>query len=160
MLNTQKENTFSLKSIIHKALFLPNSLEPIDLLQNFKQTHSHMAIVVDEYGGTEGIVTIEDILEEIIGDFYNENQQQLIQKFSQKQYLVNPIVSISELNHILKINLPVLNKTEANTLSGFLQVIHEKIPQKDEIILYNQMEFKVLQTQAQTITKVLVNLKP
>jgi CBS domain containing-hemolysin-like protein len=129
-----------------------------ELLQDLQQKRVHLATVVDEYGGTAGIVTIEDLLEEIVGeirDEYDEHEEVRIQKIDEKESVVDARVSIRDVNEALDLHLDV---DELDTLGGL--VYHElgKVPIEGDEVRVNGCLVTVLSTEGRRIKKLRVRI--
>ncbi len=147
----------SIKSILHPPLFIPETKRALELLQEFRQKNTPMAIVVDEYGGTAGLVTIEDLLEELFGEIEDEfdSQQVFIRKISDNVYHVSARVEIDDLNQQLGLNIP---KGEYDTLAGFILSRLGHIPRRDEVIEFNNIRFVVTKTTRRKIEWIRIEL--
>ena len=137
-----KKNKFDLRNIVKKPFFIPDAAKIGKLLQTFQKKRLHLAIVVDEYGGVEGIVTLEDILEEIVGDIFDEHDEVdvLIKKVRDNVYILDGGLQIKELNSKLELDLPC---DVDNTIAGFLLTAAGHIPKEKEIIKYENITFRV-----------------
>ncbi len=137
---------FSLKRLasLRKTLFVPESKKIGDLLKLFQSEHAQMAIVVDEFGGTAGIVTIEDVLEEIVGEIYDEHEkaEPRIKETSPGCYTVQAKMAIEEIADLFDIELPEQELYE--TLGGLVITHAGRVPQKDETIEFEGLQFRVL----------------
>jgi CBS domain containing-hemolysin-like protein len=138
--------------------FVPDTKKVDELLQDLQQKRVHLAIVVDEYGGTAGIVTIEDLLEEIVGeirDEYDENEEIPIQRIDERNAVVDARVSIRDVNEALDLHLDV---DELDTLGGL--VYHElgKVPAEGDAVRVNGCLVTVLSTQGRRIKKLRVRI--
>jgi CBS domain containing-hemolysin-like protein len=138
--------------------FVPDTKKVDELLQDLQQKRVHLAIVVDEYGGTAGIVTIEDLLEEIVGeirDEYDENEEIPIQRIDERNAVVDARVSIRDVNEALDLHLDV---DEPDTLGGL--VYHElgKVPAEGDEVRVNGCLVTVLSTQGRRIKKLRVRI--
>ncbi|MFN8635911.1 MAG: hemolysin family protein [Chloroflexota bacterium] len=144
--------------IARAAYFVPDTKKVDELLQDLQQKRVHMAVVVDEYGGTAGIVTIEDLLEEIVGeirDEYDVNEELPIQQIDEREAVVDARVSIRDLNEALDVHLDV---EELDTLGGL--VYHElgKLPTEGDEVRVNGCLVTVLSTQGRRIKKLRVRV--
>jgi putative hemolysin len=144
--------------IARKPYFVPDTKKVDELLQDLQQKRVHLAIVVDEYGGTAGIVTIEDLLEEIVGeirDEYDENEEIPIQRIDERDSVVDARVSIRDVNEALDLHLDV---DELDTLGGL--VYHElgKVPAEGDEVRVNGCLVTVLSTQGRRIKKLRVRI--
>ena len=146
----------TLEDIIRPAYFVSDTKQIGNLLKDMQRNKVHMAIVVDEYGGVEGLVTIEDIIEEIVGEIQDEYDVDLQEVESEKSgvYLVNPIISIDNFNKRFKANIP--DDPDYQTLSGFLQKVTGHIPEIYERIDYKGLSYVVTKKAGNTILQVRV----
>ncbi len=155
------QNQLSLAKIARKAIFIPESKMIHDLLHEFQEKKMHIAIVVDEYGGTAGLITMEDILEEIIGeirDEYDEHENQ-ITKINENQFLVLGNVSIDDLNELS--NAEIIEKDEDfETVAGFVLTLAGHIPKEDYSFVNNNYKFTVKEILNKRIKKVLIEKLP
>lgn len=121
-LNSQKtDETFDLRKVIRECIFVPETKLISNLMQEFQRKNMHMSIVVDEYGGTSGIITLEDILEEIVGEIRDEfdDEEDEITEISENKFLVSGKVDIDEIEEKLKIKIEVPDE-DFETLGGFI----------------------------------------
>jgi len=134
--------SLELEKIIRPAFFIPETKIINALLIELREKKSHMAIVVDEYGGMSGIITLEDIVEKIIGDIQDEFDNEIddIIELSDHSYLINPRITIEELNEQLGINLKV---DQIDTLGGLMFMLFGRIPLKGEKVTYHNMVFTI-----------------
>lgn len=156
-LRSNKEE-LNIKRLIRPAYYVPQSKKAIDLLTEMQLEKVHMAIVLDEYGGTLGLVTIEDILEEIVGDILDEydDEKDLVEYVDENTLIVRSQISIEDTNSILGDNLP---EDEFESLGGFVFNLIGKIPEAGEIIEYNDIIFKILEVQNRRIKKIEIKKK-
>lgn len=145
----------SVRELVREAYFVPESKRLDDLLRELQQQRVHMAIVVDEYGAVAGLVTIEDLVEEIIGDIQDEydKEELLVEKISADEYLVDAKISLDELNEVLDTNL---TSEEYETLGGFVYAQLDKIPTVGDVVRYDGFTFTILGTKGRRVTKVKV----
>lgn len=147
------------KELMRAPLFVPEFMPVSELLKEFKAKKMHMAIVVDEYGGTAGIVTMEDILEEIFGeimDEYDEGEHIGIKKVTENSYLVDATLSLNDIERELRIEFP---EGEFDTLAGYLLEKFKHIPKVGETYEDERISFKVVAASRNKIEKVLVTIK-
>lgn len=147
----------TINEIVRTAYFVPESKRIISLLAEFKKQHIHLACVVDEYGGFSGIVTMEDILEEIVGDIQDEydQEEEEIQAVSGDAYLLDARLSISDFNDQLGFELP---NEDVDTIGGFLFELFGRVPSVREKIKYQgEIEFEVMAITGNKIKKVKVS---
>jgi len=146
--------------LMRPVLFAPPSMPAGDLLLKMQSTHLHMAVVVDEYGGTEGIVTIEDLVEEIVGeisDEHDEQEEELIVP-SGKGYVVSARADLAELEKLLATDLlpPDLDE-ETETVGGLVFTLAGRVPARGEIIRHDSgMEFEILEADPRRVKKIRV----
>ncbi len=145
--HVQKTNSFSWQTLIRPAFFVPENKRISDLLQEFRQNKMHMAIVVDEYGGTSGLITLEDILEEIVGEIRDESDEEdsMIQKVSEKTYLCNGKASLNDLVKALGLDEDYFDefKGGAETLAGLILELKGEIPELGTKIQLNYLTFVI-----------------
>jgi len=146
------------KSLARKALFIPPTKKLDDLLRDFQREKTHIAIVVDEYGGTEGVVTLDDILEEIIGDFGDEvaeEEESLYLELKNGVYLFDAKIDLDDLDEILDTEVSSVDD-EFETLGGLIYYQTEKIPSVGETIQYKNLECTVHSLENNRVKKVRV----
>lgn len=145
----------SVRELVREAYFVPESKRLDDLLRELQQQRVHMAIVVDEYGAVAGLVTIEDLVEEIIGDIQDEydKEELLVERISADEYLVDAKISLDELNEVLDTNL---TSEEYETLGGFVYAQLDKIPTVGDVVRHDGFTFTILGTKGRRVTKVKV----
>jgi magnesium and cobalt transporter len=139
----KKHKDFKLRDILRPVSIIPESKRLDTLLQEFRVNHQHMAIVVDEYGNVAGLVTIEDVLEQIVGDIEDEHDfddENYIKKHSKTTYIVKAITPVEEFNKYFEANLD----DEADTIGGILLKAFGHLPKRGENIIFDQFRFKVL----------------
>ncbi|ASJ22799.1 hemolysin C [Brachyspira hampsonii] len=151
-----EEKTFSLKKILHKPLFVPISISLMELLKNFREKQIHIAMVVDEYGGFSGIVSMEDVLEQIIGDIRDEydEEDEEIKSNDDGTYLVDARTRIDDFNKYDI--LPPIPDDEADTVGGFLFSYLGRLPKRNEDIEYNGYSFTVVGKSGNIVTKIRI----
>ncbi|WP_339071760.1 CBS domain-containing protein [Chitinophaga sp. 180180018-2] len=132
-----------ISSIIHPILAVPETMSAIDLLSKFNKERKSIAWVVDEFGGTAGIVTIEDVLEEIFGDIKDEHdEEEFVEKqIAEKEYIFSGRLELDYLNERYGLDFP---EDESETLSGYIINHHETIPKIKERIIIDDYEFDIL----------------
>jgi CBS domain containing-hemolysin-like protein len=137
------KNPKDLKSAMHKVPAVPEAMNAVDLLNQFTKERKSIAWVIDEFGGTAGIVTMEDILEEIFGEIQDEyDEEEYVQKqLSATEFIFSGRLEVEFINEKYKLNLPI---DEAETLSGYIIENHEAIPKQNEKIIIGDYEFNIL----------------
>ncbi len=157
-----KPAAFRWQSLIRPAYFVPETKKIDDLLEEFRTNKIHMAIVVDEFGGTSGLVTMEDILEEIVGDIsdeYDEEEKQY-SLLSDGSYIFEAKIQLSDFFRVVNVNEDEFGSLteEVETLAGLLLEIKGDLPERREIIDYKQYRFQVLEADNRRILKVKYTL--
>lgn len=156
------DENFRWQSLIREAFFVPESRMIDDLLEDFRQRKVHIAIVVDEYGGTQGIVTLEDVIEEIVGEIDDEydDTSARYRKVGDDTYIFDAKTPIGDFCHDVGIDEEELGDIgEAETIAGLLLEIKGDFPTRKEILHRGPCEFEVLQIERRRITRVRVKVK-
>lgn len=149
------ENKFrTIKEIMRPAHFIPENMKVNDLLRDFQKLHMQIAIVTNEFGATAGIVTMEDIIEELVGEIQDEHDEEkpIVEKKSETEFIVNAHSSIGDVNESLPMALPENPKYE--TVSGLINFLWGRIPGVNEKRQYAGYEFIILQRKKQTVETV------
>lgn len=155
-----ERTTINWRTIARKALFIPATKKLDDLLRDFQQEKTHIAIVVDEYGGTEGLITLDDILEEIVGDIsdeYGENEEQLYTQFKNGVYIFDAKIDLDDMEEILEIDLTA-DDDDFETLGGLVYHLTERIPNVGERVYYKDLELTIHSVQNNRVRKLRVKL--
>jgi gliding motility-associated protein GldE len=149
------------KTISRKALFIPVTKKLDDLLRDFQQEKTHMAVVVDEYGGTEGVVTMDDILEELVGEMVDEGdeEERLYKRFKNGIYVFDAQIDLDDMEDVLEREL-TSEEDDFETLGGLIYSITENLPMVGERVIYKDVELTVHSVQKNRIKKVRVKLLP
>jgi magnesium and cobalt transporter len=149
------------QSLIKNILFAPPSMKAFDLLTRMKKTKIHIAAIIDEYGGTDGIVTINNIISEIVGVIDdNENQEILITQISPNEYELSGRAELDELKELYKIDLYKDEYGEIETINGLILSISSSIPSINEIIKINEnFEFLIKDVSDRMVLKALLRKK-
>nr|WP_025881694.1 gliding motility-associated protein GldE [Segatella baroniae] len=158
----QKNANFRWQSLIRPAYFVPETKKIDDLLREFQDNKVHIAIVVDEFGGTSGIVTLEDILEEIVGEINDEydEDEHIYSKLNFNTYVFAGKTLLSDFCKILNINDDEFSEVEgeADTLAGLLLEIKGDFLSVHEVIDYKNYTFEILSVDERRITKIKVTV--
>jgi len=154
---TAQDNSLSIKDIMRPARYVPDSIPVDNLLKQIRTEGNSLAVVVDEYGGTTGIITVEDILEEVVGEIYDEHDKEetSIIRTGKNRYLIDALTEIDRLNEYFKIELP---KEDYETISGFLLKNMGKIPETSETFRFNNINFIIKETDTRSIKKIIIVL--
>ncbi len=149
-------NLILLHDVIRPAYFVPETKRISQLMRELQQQRSHMAVVIDEFGGTEGIITMEDILEEIVGEIHDEYDEVLkdIEQVADGSFIVNARTSIRDFNERFHANLPEADEYE--TVSGFLNKVAGRIPELNEEFMFDRLAFTIVKKSQRRIRLVRV----
>ncbi|MFL0683691.1 MAG: gliding motility-associated protein GldE [Algoriphagus aquaeductus] len=159
-----KDENFDWRTLIRKSFFVPENKKVDSLLKDFQKMRVHMAIVVDEYGGTSGLVTLEDLIEEIIGeinDEFDDTETIFFQEIDTDTFIFEGKVSLNDFCKKLELDPQVFEevKGESESLGGLLLELNSKLPKNGTKITFEDFEFTVLAVDARKIKKVKVHLK-
>ncbi len=157
----QGKDSISIRDVMRPAYFIPEGKMVDELLAEFKRSKLQLAIVRDEYGGTAGLVTIEDLLEEIVGEIQDEydEEEPLLNVVDEKTAIVNARMNIDDLNEELGLEIP--EGEEYETVGGFVFGLFGRQPEEGETIRYENAEFTVQATEGGRITAIrIMKLEP
>jgi putative hemolysin len=150
-------DNINVKTLLRPAHFVPETKNIDALFRELQSTNNHMAILIDEYGGFSGIVTIEDLIEEIMGNIFDEYDENTdyIKKIDSNTYLINGLIPIDEVNESLNINLP---SDDIDTIGGFVVTLLGTIPKDDDdsTIEYDNLKFKIEKVNEKRIEELKV----
>jgi CBS domain containing-hemolysin-like protein len=154
---TEHRELIVLTDILRPAFFVPETKKIGEILKDFQKKHLHMGIVVNEHGNVEGLITLEDIMEEIVGEIEDEYDIETrdVQKDKLGIFLVNPLISITDLNLKFNSDIPVDND-DYHTLSGFLQKVTGHVPEIYERIDYKGLVFTITKKSGNRLLQVKV----
>ena len=153
----QGSEDFNLSDILRPANIIPESKRLNVLLKEFREQRYHMALVIDEYGGISGLITIEDILEEIVGeieDETDEDHEDFIRKVSDSDYILKALTPIEDFNECFKTQL---NEDEFDTVGGIVMQAFGHMPSRNEKVVINEYTFRVLYSDSRQIHLLRVN---
>ena len=161
----EKPATFRWQSLVRSAYFVPETKKIDDLLREFQQNKVHIAIVVDEFGGTSGLITMEDILEEIVGEINDEYDEEEMQytKLNYNTYVFEGKTQLTDFCRLLKLDDDIFDDVEdADTLAGLLLELKGDFPGIHEVLAFKHLTFEVLKKEQRRISrvKVIVGEKP
>lgn len=148
-----------LKNIVRKPLYVPESMRAFKVLELFKQTAIHFALVIDEYGGIQGLMTLNDILEAIVGDIpsIEEPGEPMIVQRDDGSWLIDGMLPIAEFKKLFHIaELPAEEMGEYQTVGGFVMMSMERIPSPSEHFDWGGLRFEVMDMDGHRVDKVLV----
>ncbi len=155
----EEEPSLNWKTISRKALFIPITKKLDDLLRDFQKEKTHMAVVVDEYGGTEGLITMDDILEEIVGDIVDDEGEEpsLYTRFKSGIYIFDAQIDLDDMEDILECEL-TSEDDEYETLGGLIYHLTESLPTVGVRVKFRNLELTVHSVQNNRIKKVRVKV--
>ena len=151
---------FEIRQLLRPATFVPESKRLNVLLREFRENRNHIAVVIDEYGGVAGLVTIEDVLEEIVGEIEDEHDEQddgFIRKLSDNDFLVKALTPIEDFNAFFGASL---SDEEFDTVGGIVMQAFGYLPRRNEIAEIEGFQFKVLNADSRQIHLLRLNLDP
>lgn len=155
LLNYNINQSFDLRTILNEILFVPASIYSIELFEKFRIYKTNIALIVDEYGGTQGLITLHDLIESIVGDMpekFDKSEPEIFQR-KDKSYLVDGSIEIKKLSELLFVEFAAKDYT---TLGGFLMKRLGKIPKVGDIITYSLYKFEVMDMDGKRVDKVLI----
>jgi CBS domain containing-hemolysin-like protein len=157
--NGRRSESKKVKDLLRKAMFVPESKRVSDLLREMQAKKTHMAIVVDEYGDIDGLVTLEDLLEEIVGeieDEYDRDEPQ-VKPIDDNTLLVNGRLAIDELSELLNVELP---DAEWDTVGGLMAGLLGQVPTRGQEVRFDGLTFRAERVQGRRIAQVLIRKDP
>ena len=157
-----EQDNFDWHKIIRPPFFVPENKKIDDLLREFQNKKTHLAIVVDEYGGTSGIVTLEDVIEEIVGEINDEfdDDDLVYSKLDEDNFVFEGKAALNDVYRILQIDGSDFEdaKGEADTLAGFLIEIEGRIPSKNDKINFKNLLFIIESADNRRIKRVKITI--
>lgn len=149
-------NHDDLRELMREAFFVVGSKKISDLLKVFQQKKQHLAVVIDEFGGTEGIITLEDILEELVGEIQDEedDEEKIVDKVGENVFWVQATQPLDEINEFLPKEIPLSEDNEYHTLAGFILHELEDIPEENQEFNINDYHFKILKMNNKSVDLV------
>lgn len=151
-----KKGKIHIRELLLTPLFVPETQRLHDVLQKFRRSKMHMAIVLDEHGGVAGLVTLEDILEELVGEISDESDKMetQIEKQPDGSYIIDGGILITDFNRMLEATLP--ENAQYNSVSGFLLSIFRRFPKRGEKITYQNFSFEIKEKDRRRIKSIIV----
>jgi CBS domain containing-hemolysin-like protein len=159
VLKSVVENNYkSIRNLMRPVHFVPETMKINQLLKDFQKFHIQIAIVINEYGGTIGLVTMEDIIEELVGDIQDEHDEEKpnIQKLSEFEFILNASATIVDANNVLPV--AIQENPIYETISGYVNFIFGKIPAQNEKIEYGGYEITILKRNQKNVEQVKFRL--
>ena len=161
-LGENNNDSFEWLKQIRPAFFVPESKKINDLLQDFQEMKNHLAIVIDEYGGSSGIVTLEDVLEEIVGEINDEfdEDELFYSRLDNRNYIFEGKTNLNDLCRVMEIDRKIFDTDNENvdTLAGLILEIKGSIPQRNEVIKLNDIKFIIESADRKRIKRVKITL--
>lgn len=144
-----------LRDLIRPAYFVPEYKKIDELFKEMQKSKTHIAIVIDEYGGTAGLITIEDLLEEIVGNIFDEYDDVVLEyeQLDENTYLVNGMLSISEINDLMHLDMP---EEEFDTISGMILSLSGKMPEVGDEVQFDDIALRVEEVDDKRISKIKI----
>lgn len=157
------EETFDWTTLLRKPFFVPENKKLDDLLKDFQSMKSHLAVVVDEYGGTSGLVSLEDIIEEIVGDISDEFDDTPVNfsKLDDKNYVFEGKINLKDFYRIIEVDEILFEerKGEAETLAGFILEILGNFPKKGQKIIFENCTFAIESVDQKRVKQIKVTIE-
>jgi magnesium and cobalt transporter len=157
---SQAAGEVQLADIVRPPFFVPLAMPVNELMTAFKRRRVHLAVVVDEYGGTAGVVTLEDVLEEIVGEIADEYdpEEQLVSEQADGSYLVEARMEIEDLSARLGVDLPEsLPEGRFETVGGFITTLLGRVPRAQEEVVYGHLRLVVTGADERRVTQVQIH---
>lgn len=153
---------FDIRTLVREPFFVVGSKKISDLLKVFQLKKQHLAVVIDEFGGTEGIITLEDILEELVGEIQDEedDEESIVEKVGDNIFWVKSTNPLDEINEELPENLPLSEDGDFNTLSGYIMHELDDIPEENQEFRINNYDFKILKMNNKSVELVQLIYNP
>ncbi len=162
ILSTRGQGTLPIEENIQEPLFVPRSLRAFRLLEQFQQTGTHIAVVMDEFGGMIGLVTLHDLLEQLVGELPQEEEDnpEIVQR-DDNSWLLDGLLSIEEFKELFAIaDMPNEDKDHYQTLGGFITSYLGNMPKTGETFEWSDLKFEIVDMDRMRIDKVIVTKLP
>ncbi|WBW99119.1 hemolysin family protein [Oceanirhabdus sp. W0125-5] len=158
IVNMNEDDSADISSLMRPAFYVPENKKISDLLVEFKQKKTHMAIILDEFGGTEGIVTIEDVIEEIVGDIFDEydDEVKLIEKISDKHYIVKGDIDLEEIEELFNVEFP--EEENYGSLGGYIFNTLGRVPLEGDKVEYRGLKMSVKKVYNRRIIQIEIEI--
>ena len=146
---------FDFRSIINELIIVPESIYSLELLEKFRERKTNIALIVDEYGGTQGLITLHDLIENIFGDLpekYEEHNNEIVRR-KDGSFLVNGSADIIKISDYFSIEF---DSNDYTTINGFIMSELGRIPSEGDLIIYNSYEFEIIDMDGKVVDKILV----
>ena len=160
---SMNKEAFSIEKLLRPILLVPETMTLDNLIIEFKNSHGQMAVVVDEFGGTSGLITLEDVLEEIIGDVqdeFDEEEEADIKEISENTYIANAMMRIDELVEFFDLDNSLLEEDDVETIAGLVVKLLGRIAYVNDSVSFNGLTFTVIEIDGARVTKLQVYKEP
>lgn len=150
---------FSIQKLLRPILLVPETMTLDNLIIEFKKSHGQMAVVIDEFGGTSGLITLEDVLEEIIGDVqdeFDEEEEADIKEVAENTYIVNAMMRIDEIVEFFELNRSLLEEDDVETIAGLVVKLLGRIADIGDSVSFDGLTFTVIEIDGARVTKLQV----
>jgi len=157
-LSLTREN-YSIEKLIRPVMLVPETMTLDNLIIEFKKSHGQMAVVIDEFGGTAGLITLEDVLEEIIGevqDEFDEEEEADIKEISENTYIANAMMRIDELVDFFDLDENLFEEDDVETIAGLVVKLLGRIAEVNDVVSFNGLTFTVVEIDGARITKLKI----
>ncbi len=160
---SMNKETFSISKLIRPLMLVPETMTLDNLIIEFKKSHGQMAVVIDEFGGTSGLITLEDVLEEIIGDVqdeFDEEEEVDIKEVGENTYIANAMMRIDELVDFFDLNESQFEEDDVETIAGLVVKLLGRIAVVGDSVSFNGFTFTVVEVDGARITKLKIFKEP
>ena len=157
------KDTFSINKLIRPLILIPETMTLDNLIIEFKKRHCQIAVVIDEFGGTSGLITLEDVLEEIIGDVqdeFDEDAEADIKEIGENTYLANAMMRIDEFVEFFGLKESQFEEDDVDTIAGLVVKLLGRIAEVGDSVSFNGLTFTVKEVDGARITKLQVYREP
>jgi CBS domain containing-hemolysin-like protein len=157
IINNEDKSEFDIKKIVQPVIFVPETLPLSDMLNRFRSENFHIAIVFNEYGGTAGVISLEDIIEEVVGEIQDEFDKEIdpIEEISKTKLRVRGDVILEELEQLYDLRF---DYDEVNTIGGFVMARLGRMPKENDLIKYKNISIKVEKLDGLAVNSVLIEI--
>lgn len=160
---SMNKETFSISKLIRPLMLVPETMTLDNLIIEFKKSHGQMAVVIDEFGGTSGLITLEDVLEEIIGevqDEFDEEKEVDIKEIGENTYIANAMMRIDELVDFFDLNESQFEEDDVETIAGLVVKLLGRIAVVGDSVSFNGLTFTVVEVDGARVTKLKIYKEP
>lgn len=157
------KESFSMENLIRPLILVPETMTLDNLIMEFKKRHIQMAVVIDEFGGTAGLITLEDVLEEIIGEVQDEFDEEVeadIKEIGENTYIANGMLRIDELVEFFNLHESQFEEDDVDTIAGLVVKLLGRIANVDDTVSFNGLTFTVTEIDGARITKLQIYKEP